>query len=96
MPNMDNKYWFDQVASLRSENADLCFEKQRALSLVEQLRGECLSLQESNKQLWTQLNEAQKVLGDWTAYSRQLEDSLRWHGSYAYRVSVIEKRLDGA
>eukprot|EP00973_Karenia_brevis_P001177 161086-Karenia_brevis.AAC.1 len=79
VPIMDEKYWFDQVASLRSENADLCFEKQRALSLVEQLRGDCFALQETNKQLWIQLTEAQRVLGDWTAYCRQLEDSLRWH-----------------
>eukprot|EP00973_Karenia_brevis_P007596 1031025-Karenia_brevis.AAC.1 len=47
----DDKYWFDQVAILRRENADLEYEKQWAMSIVEQLRGDCSTLQDENKLL---------------------------------------------
>eukprot|EP00973_Karenia_brevis_P022587 3108637-Karenia_brevis.AAC.1 len=95
----DEKYWFDQVAALRRENADLEHEKQWARSLVDQLQGDCNTLQEENKRLRLQLTEAGKAVNAWTTHCSTLEDSLRRHGSHsdlALRITGMEQRLDNA
>eukprot|EP00973_Karenia_brevis_P036743 5062647-Karenia_brevis.AAC.1 len=97
-PGRDNrKYWADQVATLRRENADLFNDKQWALSQAEQLRSDRSALLDENVQLRLQLSEAERAIGAWTAHCGSLEDALRWQGweaDLAFRVDVLEQRLD--
>eukprot|EP00973_Karenia_brevis_P090444 12402620-Karenia_brevis.AAC.1 len=99
VPVFDEKYWFDQVAALRQENADLQSGKQWAMSVVDQLKSDCASIKEENRQLRLQLTEASKAIAAWTAHCSTLEDSLRRHGSHsdlAMRITGMERRLDNA
>eukprot|EP00973_Karenia_brevis_P013981 1898157-Karenia_brevis.AAC.1 len=93
------KYWSDQVAILRCENADLFYDLQWALSQAELLKSDCSNLRDENMQLWLQLCEAERAIGAWTAHCGSLEDCLRWRGGdsdLAFRVDVLEQRLDKA